>query len=107
VILAEIAQGEAVEVPAVGRVAKGAEIGVVGSNDEGSSAGLEETVKLLHQADYVSDVLNDVNGTYFAETAVAKGKRDVIEVSDDIGVRVRVSIDADGAGVFFDAAADI
>jgi hypothetical protein len=91
----------------VGRVAEGAEIRVVRSDDKGPSAGLEEAVKLLHQADDVFNMFNDVNGAHFAETAVTKGKRDAVEVSDDVGVCVCVPVNADSARIFFDAAADI
>ena len=64
-------------------------------------------MEFLYEANYVSDVLNHVNGAYFAERIVAKRKGDVVKVGDDIGVRIRVSINADRAGIFFDAAADI
>ncbi len=64
-------------------------------------------MELFHQADDVSNVLNDVNGPHFAERIVAKRKRDMVEVGDHIGGGVRISIQADRAGIFLDAAADI
>ena len=64
-------------------------------------------MKLFHQADDVSDMLNNVNGPHFAERIVVKGERDMVEVGDHIGGGVRVSINADRTGIFFDAAADI
>ena len=107
VILAEIAQGKTVQMPAVGRIAKGAEVCIMRRDNKGSSAGLQKTVELIHQANDVFDVFNHVNGAYFAERVVAKGKGNVIKVGNDIGIGVCVSINAYSAGIFFDPAADI
>jgi hypothetical protein len=107
VILPEVAQGKTVEVPPMGGITEGAEIGVVGSNNNGPASRLEKTMKLLHQANYVSDMFDDMDGAYFAEAIIAKREGNVIQVGDDIGARVRISIKADSTGILVDAAADI
>lgn len=106
-VLAEVAQREAVEVPAVARIAKRAEIGVVRGDDENPAARSKQPVELFHSADDVTHVLNDVNGANFGERGIFEGKRKAVEVGDDIGVRVAVTIDPDCAGVLIDSAADV
>lgn len=107
VILAEVAKREAIQMPAVGWVAKGTEVRVVRGGDEESPSGLQDAMKLLHRADHVRDVLDDVNRADFAEGAVAEGIRKAIEIAEYIGAGVRVPIHADGAGAFIYAASDV
>ena len=107
VILAEIAQGKAVEVPAVGGVAERAEIGVMRGHDDGAAAGCEQAVELFHGADHVRDVFDQVYGANLNEGAVAKREWKVIEVGDDVGARVEIAIYSDRAGIFVYAAADV
>lgn len=107
VILAEIAEGKTVEVPAVRGVAEGTEIRVVRRGEEDAATGLEETMEFLHRFDYVGDVFDDVDGTDFVECAVAEGVGETVEVAEDVGFAGGVAIDADGAWKFVAAAADI
>jgi hypothetical protein len=106
-IFTEIAEREAVQVPTVSWITEGAEIGVMRSDNERPPTRLKQAMELLHQADNISDVFDDMDSPHFLKAVVAKGKGDMVEISDNIGIRVCVSINADSAGVFFDTAADI
>src|ERR1700685_303470 len=107
VILAEVAERKTVQVPAMGRVAEGAEVGVRRRGDDEAAAGREHTMKLLHGADDVGDVLDDMNGAQLGEGAVADGIRKTVQVAEHVGARVGSAIKADRAGIFVDAAADV
>jgi len=107
VILAEVAEGEAVEVVFVGGVAERAVVGVMGRFDADAATGTDEAVKFLHGADDVCEVLDDVDGAEVIESAVGKGVREMVEVAEDVGGAGGVEIDADCAGEFADAAADV
>lgn len=50
VVLPEIAKREAIQMPAMGRVAERAEIGVMGRGDVHGPAGTKQAVKLFHRA---------------------------------------------------------
>jgi hypothetical protein len=89
------------------RVTERAEIGVMRSHDERAPAGGEQAPELLHGADDIGDVLNDVNCPHFVEGAVPEREGEMVEVSDDIGGGVGIAIESDGAGVFIDPAADV
>jgi hypothetical protein len=52
-------------------------------------------------------VFNHVGGADLAEGAVAERKWEMIQVRDDVGPGMRVAIQAYGAGVLVEAAADI
>ena len=106
-IFAEIAQREAIQVPAVRGIAKRAEIGVVGCNDKNAATRRRDAVEFFDRADDVGDMFDHVNGADFPESVIAKRKRIAVEICDDIRARVRIAIDADATGIFVDAAADI
>ncbi len=106
-VIAEIAQGEAVQVPAVGRVTERAEIRVVRRDNKNPASRREQAVKFLHRPDYVRNVFDDMNGPDFSERIVPERKRNMIEIGNHIRARIRITVQADGAGVFVDAAADI
>ena len=89
------------------RIAKGTEIGVVGSDNEDPAGRPNDAMELLHRADHVREMLDDVNGPKRLEGIIAERIRESIEVADDIGARARIPIDSDSAGVFVDAAADV
>ncbi len=107
VIGAEVVKRKTVQVPAVGGIAEGTEIGVMWSGDKSVAAGDEQAVNFFHHADDVGDVFDDVDGADFAECIVAQGVREMIEIGDDVGAGVDAAIKADGAGKFIDAAANI
>ena len=103
----EIAEGKTIQVPAVGGIAKGAEISVVGGNDNGAAAVSQQPVELFHGAYYVNYVFDHVDGAYLAEGAVSEREREVIEVGNDVGSNTRVAIQAYSARVFVKTAAAV
>lgn len=106
-VLTEIAERKAIQVPAVGGIAKRAEVGVVRRNDDDPAARDEQPVELFDGAYHISYVFNHVGGADLAEGAVAERKWEMIQVRDDVGPGMRVAIQAYGAGVLVEAAADI
>lgn len=106
-IRTEIAEGKAIQVPAVGGIAKGAEISVVGCNDDDAAARRQQSVELFYRADHVSDVFNDVGGADLTEGAVAEREWEMIQAGDDVGPGMRVAIEAYGARVLVEPAAHI
>ena len=58
-------------------------------------------------ADDVGDVLDDVDGADAVEGVVAEGVGEAVEVAENVGAAAWVAVDADGAGKFVDAAADV
>lgn len=106
-ILTEIAERKAIQVPAVGGIAKGAEIGVVRGNDNDSAAGYEQAMELFYRADHVGYVFDDVGGADLAEGVVAEWKWEMIQVCDHVRPGMRTTIQADSAGVLVEPAADI
>jgi hypothetical protein len=106
-ILAKVTKREAVEMPAVGWVTERTEVCIVRRNDNHAALRREQAVELLHGADHVSDVFYDVDRTDFAEGAVRKGKRIMIEVRDNIRTRIRITIDANRTRIFVDPAANV
>lgn len=106
-VFTEITQGEAIEVPAMSRVAKGAEIGVMWRHDDNAPAGHEKAMKLFQGPHYVHDMFYDVNGANLSKCGIAEWERKMIEIGDDVGVCVWVLIDADRAWIFVDSAAYI
>lgn len=103
-VFAEIAKGKTVQVPLVGRITKRTEIGVVRCNDQNAATGFQQSVELLHCPNHIGDVFDDVNRSNFAERRISKRKREMIEVGDDIGVRVGISIKPNCAWMLLDAA---
>ncbi len=88
-------------------VAKRTEIGVVGSNDYRAAARRQQPMNLFHQANHVGDVFYNVNRPHFPERFVAKRKREVIQIGNNVGARVRIVIEPDGARILVDPAADV
>ena len=107
VVIAEVAERKTVQMPAVGRVAEGTEIGVVRGNDNHSASVCQQAVELFHGADDVADVFDDVHGADFAKAGVGEGKRKLVEIGDDVGAGFRIPVESDGAGIFVDAAANV
>jgi hypothetical protein len=89
------------------RIAERAEIRVVRSRDIDLAVRAKETVKLLHGADDVGDMLYHVNRAHMVERAVRERIRKTVEIAKDIGSRTRDSIDADRAGVLVYTAANV
>src|SRR5437879_3738401 len=104
-VRAEIAERKAVEMPAMRRIAKGAEIRIVRRDDQDPARCGGDPVELLHRADDIRNVLDDVHHAHGIERAIAKRIREAVEVTDDVGTRMNVAIDADGPGILVDTAA--
>ena len=64
-------------------------------------------VKLLHGADHVGDVLDDVNGQHAVERVVGERVGEAVEVAQDVGAAGGIAVDPDGAGMLADPAADV
>ncbi len=91
----------------MGGVAEGAEIGVVRGLEAHGAAGAHQAVELLHGADHVVHVLDDVDGGEAVEGAVGEGVGETVEVGEHVGAAGGIAVDADGAGLFVDPAADV
>ena len=81
--------------------------GVVRGDDDDAPAIGEQAVKFFHGADDVANMLNDVHGANLSEAAVGKGERELVEIGNDVGAGFRIAIEADGAGIFVNAAANV
>jgi hypothetical protein len=64
-------------------------------------------VELLHGADDILNVLNDMDGPDLPERAVAERVREAVEIGEDIGAAGRIPVDTDGARKLVDAAPDV
>ena len=106
-VLTEIAERKAIQVPAVRGIAKGAEISVMRRNDDDPAARREQAVELFHRVYHIRYVFDDMGGANLAEAAVAKREWEMIQVGDDIGPGMRIAIQAYRPTVFVEPAADI
>src|ERR1700689_4722984 len=84
VIVTEIAQREAVEVPTVSGVAEGAEVGVVRRDNQNFAAVANHTMELLHGTDHVGDVLDNGDGLERVETGIAERIGEMIQVGQNV-----------------------
>ncbi len=73
VIVAEVAEGKAVQVPAMSGIAERAEIGIVRRDNHGLAARGEQAMELFHSSDDVRDMLDHVNRAHFAKRVIRKG----------------------------------
>jgi hypothetical protein len=64
-------------------------------------------MELFHGADHIRYVFDDVRGSDLAEGAVAEREWEMIQVRDYVGPCMPVPIQAYGAGVLVEAAADV
>jgi hypothetical protein len=93
--------------PAMGRVTKGAEIGVVRRHDNESAAWRKQAVEFFHRPNHVRNVFNDMNRPNLLEGGIAEGKRIVVQICQNIRLGVGVTVNSDRAGIFVHAAPDI
>ena len=91
----------------MGGIAERAEIGVMGRFNAYGAAGTHQAVKLLHGADHVVHVLDDVDGGEPVEGAIGERVGEMVEVRQHIGTAGGIAIDSDGTGLLVDPAADI
>ena len=85
VVRAEVAQREAVQVPAVRGIAEGAEVRVMRRSDVYGATRTKEAVELLHSADDVGDVLDHMNRAHVIEALVTKRVREPVHVHQHVG----------------------
>lgn len=78
----------------MGGVAERAEVRIVRRHDHGPASRRKQPVKLFHCADYIRDMFDDVNSPHLAKNAIAKRKRIVVKISNDVRACVRVPIHA-------------
>jgi len=91
----------------VGRIAEGAEVGVVRGDHEDLAAGAHQAVEFLHGAYDVGDMFDDVYGLEGVEGAVFERVGEVVEIGQNVGAGCGVAVDADRTWALVDAAADI
>lgn len=103
----KVIERKRIEMPAVSGITERAEISVMRRGDEDRSTSSCDAVEFLHGGDDVGDVFDDVNGADFVKYAFAKGKRAAVNVAEDIGRGTGIFVNANGAGRFYDTAADI
>src|SRR6185369_14837648 len=104
---AEVAEAETIQVALVRRVAKGAEIGVVRRLQAHGAARPHQAVELLHGAYDIVHVLDHVDRGQAVERAVGKRVGEAVEVHQYVGAAGGIAVDADGAGLLVNPAADI
>jgi hypothetical protein len=88
-------------------IAERTEICVVWRDDDGASAGREQPMELFDGANDVGDMFNDVDGSDFLNGLIAQRPWEAVEIGDHIGAGVCVAIQANGARIFINAAADV
>jgi APA family basic amino acid/polyamine antiporter len=79
----------------------------MGRNDEDSSGRACQAVEFFNGPDYVGQMLDDMDSAYGVEGIIAEGIGEAIEVTQQIGAAGDIAVDADGAGIFIHAAADV
>src|SRR5262249_8488809 len=107
VLFSEISEAETVQMALVGRVAKGTEVSIVGSFDAHRTAGPHQAVKLLHGANYIFNVLDDMYRSEAIEGAIGERIRKTVEVGQNIGAAGGIPVDSDGTGLLVNPAADV
>ena len=103
-ILTKVAERIAVQVPAVRRVAKRAEVGVMGRGNEHPAPRQKHAVKLLHRGHHVGYVLDNMTGAQLNKRSVAKGIRKTVQIDYYVSAGAWVAIDADRPWVLIDSA---
>jgi hypothetical protein len=107
VVLAEIAERKAVQVAAVGGIAKRAEVGVVRRLDAHRAARPHQAVELFHGADDVRHVFDHVDGQQPVEGVIRKRIGKVVQIAKHVGAAGGIPIDTDGSGLLMNPAADV
>ena len=107
VVFPEVPKREAVEVAAMRRIAKRAEVRVVRSLNPDSAPGSNQPVKLLHGADYVVYVLDHMDRGQPVERTVGERVGKAIEVGQDVGAAVGIPVEPNGSGLLVNPAADV
>ena len=72
-------------------------------DDHDASAWLEQAVEFFNGANDIPNMLNQMDGANFAERVIPKGKWKMIEIGNDVGLSVAVSVNPNGARKFLDS----
>src|SRR3954451_9675832 len=64
-------------------------------------------MKLLHGADHVIHMFDDVNRRETVERTIGEGIRKAVEIGEDVGAAVGIPVEPDGSGLLVDPAADV
>ena len=91
----------------MGGVAERTEVGIVRRDEKYSAPGHQQAMEFLHCADDVGDVLDDVHGPQRCKGVVAERIREAVKIAQDVRAAGGVAIDADGARMLLDAAANV
>ena len=91
--------------PAMGGIAKRAEVGIVRRDDQHLAAAADQPVKFLHAADHVGKMLDHVHGLQPVESRIAKRIRKTVQIRDYVRPRRRIAVDAYGPCFLIDPAA--
>src|SRR5690349_16721197 len=75
--------------------------------DAHRAAHARQAVELLHGANHVLHVLDNVNRQHAVEAVIAERIRGAVEVAQHVGAARGIAVDADGTGPLVDPAADI
>src|SRR5436190_22798332 len=107
VVASEITKREAVQMPAVSRIAERTEVRVMRRRDVDFPAPAEETMELFYRLDDIRYVLNDMHCADRIEAAIRKRVGQMIEVAQHIRTSSRDAVNADRAGIFIYPATDV
>jgi|SRR5580700_2523838 hypothetical protein len=93
--------------PAVGGIAKRAEIGIVRRDDQHLASIPDQAMEFFHGLHNVADMLDDMDRLQGIEGRIAERIGKMVEFANHIGPAGRIAIDADGAGKLVDSATDV
>ena len=91
----------------MGRIAKGAEVGVMRCDNDEPSARGKQAMEVFHGVQNAGNMLDYVGGANFGKRTVGKGQGRLVQVGDYIGAACRMGVHADRARKFVDAAAGV
>ena len=91
----------------MGGITKRAEVGVMRRHDDQPASRSKQTMEVFHGSQHAGDMLDHMGGANFGKRAIGKGQGRLVQVRDYIGAACRMSVYADGAGKFVDAAAGV
>src|SRR5579884_2743125 len=89
------------------RIAERTEVSVMWRNDVNTAAGTHQAVEFFDGPHHVADVFDDVNRPQQIEGIIFKRVGKPVEIANHVGLGARVDVDADGAWILVDPAADV
>src|SRR5205807_5956651 len=107
VLLAEVPEAETVQVMPMSGVAERAEVRIMRGLQTHRAAGADQAMELLHGADHVVDMFDDVDRGQPIEGTVREGIGKAIEIGEYVGAAVGIPVQPDAAGLLVNPAADV